>query len=373
MTRLIYVLLLRCHPRPFRRKFADEMLWIFDQERTSRQSAGLLIDAVVSLARQWVLRPDFRKLQPAATAVGPPHLASLFQLIESTPPRTAYLLHGALASLAWFALIAFAVKRGGEFPPLVLGTHHQSPHLLGVERSSIEPPELTTEVRVQPPPPDPLETSASIYFHVIFVLRGLDADEDLILSPREIAQAPVTLRKLDWNGDGALDPMECGLHFGRESEAASAGDASPAGSSDLRFVRRAGVQFMQFHPVLAVLDSDGNGEISDSEIASSSRSLLDLDRNRDGSLDASEILPDPIESKAAIYLSRIDANADGIISAIEASNAPENQTKELLAAADRNRDGAVTGAELLTEVRLRIERERELREALSTTSGERTK
>jgi Ca2+-binding EF-hand superfamily protein len=365
MTRLLYVLLLRCHPRLFRQKFTEEMLWIFDQERTGRRSAGLLIDAAISLARQWVLRPDFREPPATAEAAVQQQLASLFHIVDSTPPRAAFLLHGAVVSLAWFALIAFAVKRGGEFPPLILGTHHQSPHLLGVERSSIEPAELTTEVRVQPPVADPLGSSASIYFRVIFVLRGLDADEDLILSPREIAQAPAALRKLDWNGDGRLDPMECGLHFGTETEAVAGGEGVQSRGSDRRFVRRAGVQFMQFHPVLAALDSDRDGEISYREIAASSLSLRGLDRNRDGSLEAAELLPDPVESQAAIYFSRVDVDADGVISATEASNAPDEQMKQMLAAADRNRDGAVTGAELLTEVRLRIERENQLRQAIT--------
>lgn len=369
MTRWLYGLLLRCHPRPFRPKFTEEMLWIFDQERSARRSLGLLLDAVVSFGRQWVLRPEFREPQPAAASGGQPQLALLFQTVGSTPPRTAFLAHGALVSLAWFALIAFAVTRGGDFPPLILGTHQQSPRRPGVERPSIEPAELTTEVRVAPPSADPIETSAPIYFHVVFVLRGLDADEDLNLSPREIAQAPAALRKLDRNGDGRLDPMECGLHFGAETEAVAGGEAAPSRARDLRFVRRAGVQFMQFHPVLAALDTDRDGGISDGEIEASAVSLRALDRNGDGGLEAAEILPDPVESKAAIFFSRVDIDADGIISAMEAANAPEEQTRRLLAAADRDRDGAVSGAELLTEVRLRIEREIQLREAIKAAGG----
>ena len=128
---------------------------------------------------------------------------------------------------------------------------------------------------------------------------------------------------------------------------------------------------MQFHPVLGALDTDRDGEISDSEIAASSVSLRALDRNLDGSLEAAEILPDPVESKVAIYFSRVDVDADGIISGGEAANAPDDQTTELLAAADRNRDGAVTGAELLTEVRLRIERESQFRRALGGDLGDR--
>jgi len=48
----LYRALIRAHPEPFREQFGEEMVWIFEE---TRQSA-LFYDALVSLARQWLLR-----------------------------------------------------------------------------------------------------------------------------------------------------------------------------------------------------------------------------------------------------------------------------------------------------------------------------
>ena len=56
MTRLLYRCLLRLHPAAFRRQFAGEMLWIYDEAAASCGPVALLSDGVVSLARQWFLR-----------------------------------------------------------------------------------------------------------------------------------------------------------------------------------------------------------------------------------------------------------------------------------------------------------------------------
>lgn len=61
MTRLLYRLLLGLHPPAFRRQFAGEMLWIFD-ESTGAAAWMLLADALISLARQWLLRSGAWKL-----------------------------------------------------------------------------------------------------------------------------------------------------------------------------------------------------------------------------------------------------------------------------------------------------------------------
>ena len=51
---------------------------------------------------------------------------------------------------------------------------------------------------------------------------------------------------------------------------------------------------MRFHPVLAALDADHDGEISPSEILNAPASLLSLDKNRDGQLTEGELLPNPM-------------------------------------------------------------------------------
>ena len=54
--RLVYRCLLWLHPAAFRRQFAEEMLWIFDEAADSWGAVSLFSDATFSLARQWVLR-----------------------------------------------------------------------------------------------------------------------------------------------------------------------------------------------------------------------------------------------------------------------------------------------------------------------------
>ena len=55
MIRFLHVCLLRLHPRHFRQRFAGEMVWIFDQ--AAEGNARLIVDAVLSLWRQWALHP----------------------------------------------------------------------------------------------------------------------------------------------------------------------------------------------------------------------------------------------------------------------------------------------------------------------------
>jgi hypothetical protein len=210
----VYVALLRLHPKPFRKQFGDEMLWIFDQAASERGAGRLLLDAITSLARQWLLRPEYRDealvASSAQTTGGP-----MFHSLEDSRPRTAVLLQGGLLSLAAFGLVTFAIGQGGGSPPsLLFGVHFPREGLLPVARSSIEPAELTTEVKVKLPAEDPWRQLAKFYFGTILVLGALDADNDLILSPKEIANAPVSLRKLDLDGNGRLDAQEAGQRFG---------------------------------------------------------------------------------------------------------------------------------------------------------------
>ena len=54
--RTCYRCLLWMHPPVFRREFAGEMLWIFDQASESQGALALFFDGLGSLARQWLLR-----------------------------------------------------------------------------------------------------------------------------------------------------------------------------------------------------------------------------------------------------------------------------------------------------------------------------
>ena len=70
MLRWLYIQLIWLHPAPFRWRFGDDMLDDFDRA-PNRAKPRYLADAVASLARQWLLRPEFRHPEaPAAAAPG---------------------------------------------------------------------------------------------------------------------------------------------------------------------------------------------------------------------------------------------------------------------------------------------------------------
>ena len=60
--RSIYLSILWLHPRSFRERFAEEMLWIFDETQTDGGKIFLLGDGFKSVARQWVVRSGMWKV-----------------------------------------------------------------------------------------------------------------------------------------------------------------------------------------------------------------------------------------------------------------------------------------------------------------------
>ncbi len=88
MSRSLYRCLLRIHPGEFRRQFADEMLWIFDEAGFAEGRGRLLGDALRSLVRQWALRSGSWKI--AVALVG--------ALVQVTIGGVGQLLFGPLAN-----------------------------------------------------------------------------------------------------------------------------------------------------------------------------------------------------------------------------------------------------------------------------------
>jgi hypothetical protein len=96
MTRALYRFLLWLHPWEFQERFQEEMLWIFDEAAAQGRVLPLLADGLLSLARQWLLRPGTRyaafvllgaSLEMAVIFVGP----ALFQPPDSSavfPPAS---------------------------------------------------------------------------------------------------------------------------------------------------------------------------------------------------------------------------------------------------------------------------------------------
>src|SRR5215472_16631877 len=106
MVRWLYIQMIWLHPAPFRWRFGDDMLDDFDRA-SNRAKLRYLADAVPSLARQWLLRPEFRHPETpaaAAEALLETETVPQFQTFETYRPRPAALLHGGL--LALFAILA---------------------------------------------------------------------------------------------------------------------------------------------------------------------------------------------------------------------------------------------------------------------------
>jgi hypothetical protein len=61
IMRGLYRCLLCLHPAAFRRRFAEEMLWIFDEAAGTWGAMSLLADAGISLIRQWLMWSELWK------------------------------------------------------------------------------------------------------------------------------------------------------------------------------------------------------------------------------------------------------------------------------------------------------------------------
>lgn len=274
MLRGMYSFLLRLHPAAFRRKYAREMLWIFDQG----PSVALLMDAAVSIFRQWVLRPDYDRAAGFAPASAQPlHEVPVFYLTDNEIPRSGALVNGGILAVGVFTFVLYLAAHGGTRSWLPIGSHHPSPsHLLPVKTNATPTRELATEVKVRPYPD---KAPVHPYMRLLPVLNALDTDHDGIISAAEIATAAFVLTELDKHHDGKLSAEECGLVFPTEAR---------AGTPPFDRIR---IFYMSGHPVHAALDTDHNAVISSVEIKNAARTLKTLDSNGDGMLTVDELLP----------------------------------------------------------------------------------
>jgi CubicO group peptidase (beta-lactamase class C family) len=114
VARNLYRFLVRLHPAAFRREFADEMLWIFDETSARGTTAPLFADALSSLARQWVLRAPWGKL-PTGDAIPVPVGSGTFAWehigLPETPLSASRILQGSAVAIAFMALLSFAAFR----------------------------------------------------------------------------------------------------------------------------------------------------------------------------------------------------------------------------------------------------------------------
>jgi hypothetical protein len=66
--RFLYVLLIGLHPSSFRKRFAQEMIFIFDEAANLWGAGSLFRDAILSLLRQWFIRSELWKWLVAGIA-----------------------------------------------------------------------------------------------------------------------------------------------------------------------------------------------------------------------------------------------------------------------------------------------------------------
>jgi hypothetical protein len=110
ITRSIYCILLRLHPEPFRTRFADEMLWIFDARDRTFKTLPLILDCILSVALQHAIA----RCQPS------PQSSSLYLEIDSAVPMRR-LAHAGLILLPFIGGIALFV---GPWSPQPKTTSH---------------------------------------------------------------------------------------------------------------------------------------------------------------------------------------------------------------------------------------------------------
>ncbi len=146
MLRFLYCAALRAHPQYFRERFAQEMQAIFDQAESPLQQVGLLADAVLSLFRQWTLRPKFLHEHAMAAPDGG---GLLFSSLGDSKPRTVALLYGAILS----AFVLNGVS-------LTMGYAWEHPIFIDIRRPTIVPPAAwKARPKMQPGPTAPAEPS----------------------------------------------------------------------------------------------------------------------------------------------------------------------------------------------------------------------
>src|SRR5713101_7167578 len=109
MLRSLYRYVLRLHPPAFRKRFADEMLSIFDHTIGKLAGVRLLGDCLLSLARQWALRPEFwHDFFPTRRPAG--NGLPSFATLDPFRPRAGAMIHGLVLSTAIFCMTCFAIK-----------------------------------------------------------------------------------------------------------------------------------------------------------------------------------------------------------------------------------------------------------------------
>jgi D-alanyl-D-alanine carboxypeptidase len=124
MIRSLYRWLINLHPPAFRQRFAEEMLWIFDEAAATHGAPQLFADGFVSLLRQWLVRPESWHT-PLATATSPSSKGSSsffaweqFEMAQHSLPFYRWM-QGSVISLGLLSAVWLMAGRGGRAPILL--------------------------------------------------------------------------------------------------------------------------------------------------------------------------------------------------------------------------------------------------------------
>jgi len=109
MTRDLYRLLLELHPFEFRYRFAEEMLWIFDEAGESEGRGNLILDACISLARQRFLRSSLWKFGAGLAVNAAFAVLSIIAQQRSGPPHPVHASPAAVVDSNRSEIINFGV------------------------------------------------------------------------------------------------------------------------------------------------------------------------------------------------------------------------------------------------------------------------
>jgi hypothetical protein len=114
MLRGLFRCVVRLHPSSFRRRFGDEMLYIFDQQKGALAELNAMLDGIFSLLKQWILRPHRGMDVPASTLSSPnADNLPLFGTFDMFPPRKSAFICGLMLTPILFFATIFAVPYSG--------------------------------------------------------------------------------------------------------------------------------------------------------------------------------------------------------------------------------------------------------------------
>jgi hypothetical protein len=191
MLRFLYRRVLHAHPPYFRKRFVDEMLAIFDEAESRAAALGLLGDAVVSLGRQWMLRPQFWE-EPAPSAI---EGGVLFAQISDFRPRAIALAYGAVMS----AIVLNGVS-------LTMGYIWEHPHYEVEIRQPVITPPASWQGRSQPNPGPDAAVEPPLYTDQGRVLLVFNAPPHVAQPTPDGKRASSAVSASDPNASAALQP-----------------------------------------------------------------------------------------------------------------------------------------------------------------------